>query len=364
MEIQAAVLRAPDQPYSIETLELAEPGPGELRIRVVAVGMCHTDILPRVPGFMAPPPIIPGHEGAGIVEAVGPGVFGIVPGTHVLCSFDSCGTCANCLDAHPAYCETFFPRNLTGLRLDGSAGATDTEGRPVAARWFGQSTFATHAVVTARNVVPVDSSLPLELLAPLGCGIQTGAGSVLHAMRVRAGTSIAVFGVGAVGMAGVMAARVAGATTIIAVDLHQHRLDLALELGATHAVDGASSDVAGQILSLTGGLQYAFDTTGAPAVIATAIGCLRPTGVCGLVGVQTGDVVLDPTLLAVGRTVIGILEGDAVPQRFLPQLITLWQQGRMPVDRLVQTFPLSEVNTAEQASLSGRVIKPVLLPGR
>jgi aryl-alcohol dehydrogenase len=211
--------------------------------------------------------------------------------------------------------------------------------------------------------VVVDKSLPLELLGPLGCGIQTGAGSVLIALEVQPGTSVAVFGSGAVGLAAVMAAKVAGASTIIAVDLHAHRLDLAEELGATHVIDGAAEDLVAQIQGITGGgANYAFDTTGAPAVILKALASLRMAGKCGLVGIQNGDLVLDG-LAVVGKSVYGILEGGADPQRFIPRLIELWQEGRFPFDRLVQTFALSEINEAEQASLSGKVIKPVLLPG-
>jgi aryl-alcohol dehydrogenase len=363
MEITAAVLRSHDGAYVLEQVDLAAPAPGEVLVRVVGAGMCHTDVLPRSPLFPAQPPIITGHEGSGVVQAMGPGVTGVSVGDHVVMSFDSCGSCANCHGAHPAYCDTFFQRNLFGRRVDGSTGVTDAAGAPVSSRWFGQSSFATHAIATSRNLVVVDRALPLEMLGPLGCGILTGAGSVLVALAVTPGSSIAVFGAGAVGLAAVMAARVAGATTIVAVDLHQHRLELALRSGATHVIDGRSDDVTGQILSLTGGVQYAFDTTGSPAVIAAAVGALRATGVCGLVGVQTQPLVLDPSALALGRTVMGIIEGDAVPQRLIPQLIALWQQGRFPFDQLVQTFPLSGINEAEQASLRGDVVKPVLIPG-
>ncbi|MEV5551883.1 NAD(P)-dependent alcohol dehydrogenase [Streptomyces sp. NPDC052309] len=363
MKIKAAVLRAGDAPYRIEDVELAEPGPGEVRVRIAGAGLCHTDMLPRVPGFLAQPPIITGHEGAGVVEVVGEGVTGLVSGDHVVLSFDSCRACANCLSGHPAYCETFFPRNLTGLDLTGGTGAHDADGKPVAARWFGQSSFATHSVVAARNVVKVDPSLPLEKLGPLGCGILTGAGSVLVALGVEAGTSVVVFGCGGVGLAAVMAAVVAGATTIVAVDLNPDRLALAGELGATHTVDGAQENLLEALQQLTGGgAHYTLDTTGVPTAIQTAVHVLRPAGTCGLIGVQQGDLVLDPSALAVGRNLMGILEGDAVPQVLIPQLIALWQQGRFPFDKLIKTFPLEQINEAEQAGLKGEVVKPVLIP--
>jgi aryl-alcohol dehydrogenase len=363
MEITAAVLRDPEGPYLLEQVELAEPGPGQVLVRIVGAGMCHTDVLPRAPGSLSPPPIITGHEGSGVVESVGEGVDHVAVGDHVVLSFDSCGDCGNCGRGQSAYCDTFLVRNLLGRHLDGSTGVTDAKGEQVASRWFGQSSFATHAIATARNVVPVDKSLPLELLGPLGCGIQTGAGSILCALDVQPGTSVAVFGSGAVGLAAVMAAKVAGASTIIAVDLHAHRLALAEDLGATHVFDGAADDLVPEIQAVTGGgADYAFDTTGVPAVILNALASLRMTGKCGLVGIQTGDLVLD-SLAIIGKTVYGILEGGAVPQEFIPRMIALWQEGRFPFDRLVQTFPLSAINEAEQASLSGKVIKPVLLPG-
>jgi aryl-alcohol dehydrogenase len=361
MQIDAAVLREPAGAYAIESVELAAPRADEVLVRIVGAGMCHTDVLPRA--GITPMPIIPGHEGAGIVEAVGQEVQGVVVGDHVVMSFDSCGACTKCTGGHPAYCDTMMARNLTGRRLDWTTGVTGADGGEISSRWFGQSSFATHCIATARNVVVVDRALPLELLGPLGCGIQTGAGSILIALDVHPGSSLVVFGVGAVGLAAVMAGVVAGAATIIAVDLHEHRLTLATELGATHTIAGTATDVAAQIQQITGGgAQYAFDTTGVPGVIGTALAGLEQTGVLGMVGVQQGDLVLDG-LATVGKTLIGILEGDAVPQEFIPRMIRLWQDGRFPFDRLIETFPLSRINDAEHSSLSGGAIKPVLLPG-
>jgi aryl-alcohol dehydrogenase len=362
MQITAAVLRQADGEYILEDVELAAPGPGEVLVRVVGAGMCHTDVLPRSPASFSPPPIITGHEGSGVVEGVGAGVDEINIGDHVVLSFASCGECGNCLRGQPSYCDTFLLRNLLGRNLDGSTGVVDGEGNEVASRWFGQSSFASHCVAGARNVVVVDHDLPLELLGPLGCGILTGAGSVLVSLDVQPGTSIAVFGAGAVGLAAVMAARIAGASTIVAVDIHPHRLELATELGATHVVDGRAADVAMQVLdACPGGADYTFDTTGKVSVITDALASLKLAGHCGLVGIQAEPLVLDPVAL-VGKTVSGILEGGAVPQELIPRLISLWRDGEFPFDRLIKTFPLEDINIAEQASLRGDVIKPVLLP--
>jgi len=362
MKATAAVLRAPDAPYRLEEVTLRDLRPNEVLVRIVGAGMCHTDVLPRVPDFLAAPPIIQGHEGSGVVEAIGSAVSTIQVGDHVVLSFDSCGACVPCQQGQPAYCDTFLPRNLFGGELDGSTTATDAQGNAVKARWFGQSSFATHCISTERNTVVVDKSLPLELLGPLGCGIQTGAGSILVGLDVQPGTSVAVYGSGAVGLAAVMAAKVAGATTIIATDLQQHRLDLALELGATHVVNGGAPDVVEQVIAISGGgVHYSFDTTGLPKVIGGALTATRMTGKCGLVGVQQGNLELE-SMMVVGRTIIGILEGSCDPKTFIPRMIDLWKAGQFPFDRLIEKFPMSQINEAEQSSLAGGVIKPVLIP--
>ncbi|WP_242882416.1 NAD(P)-dependent alcohol dehydrogenase [Actinomadura litoris] len=364
MLIDAAVLRAADAPYAIEPVELADPGPGEVLVAIAGTGMCHTDRLGRVPGDLVAKPVILGHEGAGVVAAVGPGVAGVAAGDPVVLSIDSCGTCANCRSARPGNCRDMAALNLTGVPVDGTPRAAGPDGAAVHNRWFGQSSFATHALASARCVVPVPGDLPLEILGPLGCGVQTGAASVLVSLGVRAGDSIAIFGAGAVGLAAVLAARVAGATLIVAVDRHAGRRELARELGATHVLDGADGDLAARVRAISGGegVQFSLDTTAVPEVVSAAVASLRTTGVCGLAGLGAPEYQLDATLLLMGRTVKGIIEGDAVPQTFVPRMIELWRQGRFPFDRLVRTYPLAEINRAEADALSGEVVKPVLLP--
>ncbi|CAJ1504304.1 NAD(P)-dependent alcohol dehydrogenase [[Mycobacterium] burgundiense] len=365
MKITAAVLRGEQSPYTIEELELAEPGPQQILVRIVGAGHCHTDVVPRAAMGLGTPPIVLGHEGAGVVDAIGAAVDSVAVGDHVVLSFDSCGRCRNCREAHPAYCDTFLARNLGGPGVDGAGPLTDGDGNPVSGRWFGQSSFATHTVVDVDNAVVVDKALPLELLGPLGCGIQTGAAAVLEALRVPAGAGIVITGTGAVGLSAIMAAKVAGAGPIIGVDLNAERLELARELGATHTIVAGGGDLTEQIAEIApAGLPFGLDTTGLPAVIAAALNALTQRGVLGLVGVQQGDLVIDPMALTVGRSLMGILEGDAVPQNFIPTLIALWQAGRFPFDRLIETFDLSEINTVEQRALAGEIIKPVLLPGK
>ncbi|MEV6235668.1 NAD(P)-dependent alcohol dehydrogenase [Lentzea sp. NPDC051838] len=369
MRIKAAVLREHDGPFRIEDVELADPLPGEVRVAIAGVGLCHTDEVVRLPalGLL---PLIAGHEGAGVVDAVGPGVTDVRVGDHVVLAPDSCGDCVNCQAAHPAYCtvpagpNTFALRNMTGRRLDGTTSVHDADGGEVAARWFQQSSFASHTVVAARNVVVVDPEVPVELLGPLGCSVLTGAGSVFNALNVQPGTGFAVFGAGAVGLSAVMAAQVAGAGTIVAVDRLPQRLELAKELGATHVVlADEDTDLAAEVVAATGGgAQSIVDTTGSPRVISAAIASLRLTGVLGLVAFQQGDVAIGPTDLAAGRTVTGIVLGDAVHRELVPRLIELRRQGRFPFDRLITKYPLADINDAEQAVQAGTVVKPVLLP--
>jgi len=368
VRIQAAVLRERDAAFKIEDVELTEPGPGEVLVEIAGTGFCHTDLLPRTGGFMAQPPLILGHEGSGVVTALGPGTSDIAVGTRVVLSFDHCGSCVACREGHPAYCRSFWGLNLVGRPRTGYR-VIDVGGAPIGAHWFGQSSFATHAVVHSRNVVPVPDDVPLEMLGPLACGVLTGAGSILHVLKVSPGTSVAVYGAGAVGLSAVMAAAAAGAERIIAVDRHSSRLELALELGATDVVNVAGvADAGGAIRSEVtrisrGGTHTALDTTGVVAVIAAAVASLSPRGTLGLVSAANGDIALPFDALAPGKTVTGILEGDAVPRVLIPQLLGLWRRGRLPFDRLIRTYPIGDINQAEADMASGATIKPVLVPG-
>ncbi|MFI7008817.1 NAD(P)-dependent alcohol dehydrogenase [Streptomyces sp. NPDC050145] len=363
MRTRAAVLRSTSAPFTVEDVDLTEPGPGEVLVRVTAAGMCHTDLggrRPRPAGAELLPAIL-GHEGAGVVESTGPGVTRVRAGDHVVLSFDSCGWCRQCLAGTPSYCDEFRERNLTGRRVDGSTGAIATDGTELTSRWFAQSSFAHHCVATERSVVKVDPELPLDVLAPLGCGVQTGAGSILIGLGVTAGDSVAVFGAGAVGLSAVMAARLTGASRIVAVDLHAKRRELSLELGATHALDGSDPDLVAQLRSITGGgLDHAFDTTGVPSVMRTAVEALAPRGALGLAAGAGVVFELPPPMLA-GRTITFLLEGNAVPQTFIPQLIEHWQRGRFPFERMIRHYTFDAINDAERDSTSGETIKPVLV---
>ena len=354
----AAVLRDPSAPFTLEEVTLGELGPDEVLVRIVGAGFCHTDVLPRDLMAQALPAIL-GHEGSGVVVKVGTNVHDLAAGDNVVLSFASCGECGPCASGHPAYCVHFNLLNVSGRNLDGSVSATDTNGEPVGNRWFGQSSFAEHSIVARRSVVKVDAELPLELLGPLGCGIQTGAGAVLNVMKVQPGQSIVVFGAGAVGLAAIMAAKLAGASDIVAVDLHENRLKLALELGATRTALANDPDVDDLVLNGGTGLDFALDTTGVEDVMSLALTVLGFGGQLVLVGASMDGLVVHPTQLS-GKTVTYIFEGDSDPQLFIPQLVEHWKAGKFPFERLIETFPLAQINEAEAASKSGAVIKPVL----
>ncbi|HKI68365.1 MAG TPA: NAD(P)-dependent alcohol dehydrogenase, partial [Verrucomicrobiae bacterium] len=257
LSIRAAVLRPPGGPLKIKRLKMEGPRDDEVLVRLVASGICHTDI-----DFCEGPtgPVVLGHEGAGVVEQAGKSVKSVKSGDHVVLSYQSCGRCPACRRGRPTECENFWDANFGFARLDGS----NAYQGGVRGHFFGQSSFATYTLATERNLVKVPKSLPLELLAPLGCGLQTGAGTVLNSLAVKAGSSLAVFGTGAVGLAAVMAARIARAQTIIAVDIKPQRLKLAMELGATHRVDNRKTDLAKSIAAITGsGVDYMVETSGA-----------------------------------------------------------------------------------------------------
>ena len=360
--VTAAVARGPRRELEIEELEMEDPRSDEVLVRVSATGVCHTDVIARDQWFPVPAPVVLGHEGAGVVEAVGSCVRRVAPGDRVVLTFDSCGNCGPCTQARPSYCVEAFERSFAAERRD-STTALCHGGEKVHSHFFGQSSFATYALAMERSVVKVDSAVPLELLGPLGCGVQTGAGAVLNALRCEQGTSLAVFGTGAVGLSAVMAAQVAGCTTIVAVDLNERRRTLALELGATHAIDPTDGDVVRAVVDAShGGVDYAIDTTGIPDVVRAAVESLGPLGVCGIVGSPRLDAELRVPMHQVffGRTVRGIIEGDSVPERFIPELIRLHEAGRFPFERLVQFYELEEINQAIADSESGLVVKPVI----
>jgi aryl-alcohol dehydrogenase len=351
-KIKAAVLRKRGGPLKIESLEMEGPRDDEVLVRIVASGICHTDIDFCDYWEKSDGPVVLGHEGAGVVEQVGKKVKSVRRGDHVVLSYQSCGRCRQCRKGHPTDCEHFYEANFGFARLDRS-NALYRNG--VRGHFFGQSSFATHALTTERNLVKVSKRLNLEILSPLGCGLQTGAGTVMNSLNVPKGSSIAIFGTGAVGLAAAMAARIVGANPIIGVDIRPNRLNLALELGATHVIDNRRNKVSSLIADITGrGVDYVVETTANQKMHALAVDVLNPHGTVALLTGESG------TTLPQGRRTIGIIQGDAVPQFFIPKLIALYKAGQFPFDRLVKFYDFSKINAAIADAKAGDTIKPVL----
>jgi aryl-alcohol dehydrogenase len=363
MEITAAVVLERSGPFVIDHLELCDPRDDEVLVRITAVGICGTDLGARDGHLpIPPPPSVFGHEGAGVVEKVGARVTKVKTGDHVILAWDYCGVCASCKAGKELYCLNFFLHNFHGARPDGSMTMRKGD-QPVHGSFFCQSSFADFALANERNVVRVREDVPLEVLAPMGCGVMTGAGAVMNSLRPKPGASIGVFGVGPVGMSAVLAAVACGCTTIIAVDLHAGRLEMAKELGATHTVNAGEVDPVETVLDMTeGGPEFSLECVGNPKVLRQAVDVLPRLGVCGLLGVVPPgtEVSLDMDLLMNGRTVRGILGGDAIADLFIPKLIELYIHGRFPFDRLITFYPFDEIGRAVEDMEKGRVIKPVL----
>jgi aryl-alcohol dehydrogenase len=364
MKIKAAVVRKESGPFEIEEVELDDPRENEVLVRIAGCGVCHTDLVARDQYVPVPLPAVFGHEGAGVVERVGSHVAKVKPGDHVVMSFLSCGNCPSCKKGLPSYCSDFLKSNLSAARSDGSS--TIRKGKEIIhSPFFGQSAFATHCLATEQNVVKVAEDIPLDLLGPLGCGVQTGAGSVMNGLKPEAGSSIAIFGVGSVGLSAVLASIVCGCSVIIAVDIHPGRLKTAIEFGATHAVNSKQTEPVAEIQRITGrGVDFSIECVGHPEVLRQAVDSLALTGVCGLVGVSAlgVEVVLDMHSILDGRTVRGIAEGDSIPDIFIPRLIELYRQGRFAFDRMITFYPFEQINQAVEDSEKGRVLKAVLRP--
>lgn len=363
MQIKAAVVREAGQPFVLEDLTMDEPRDGEILVKIHSSGICHTDIGVRNQWLPVPLPLVLGHEGTGVVESVGAGVTKVAPGDKVLLTFAYCGQCTMCGRGEPSYCEQFVVRNVAGSRPDGT-NAVHGEG-DVHGFFFSQSSFATYSMAVESNVVKLDADADLSIVGPLGCGLQTGAGTVINRLKPSAGSSLVVFGAGAVGLAAVMAAKAVGCTTVIAVDLVSERLALAEEVGATHTINaGTTEDVVATIQGITGrGADYSVDTTAVTAVARQAVSCLAPRGTMAVLGFGTAgtEVQVDMLeLLMAGRTIVGVTEGDARPDEFIPQLLELHRQGKFPFEKLITSYDFHDINTACEDAESGKTIKPVL----
>ncbi|MEV7646709.1 NAD(P)-dependent alcohol dehydrogenase [Arthrobacter sp. NPDC089319] len=367
MKVDALIVEGKNEPFVREQIELDAPGRGEILVKVVATGVCHTDLNTQSGDMPLPLPGVLGHEGAGIVEALGDGVDHLAVGDHVVMGWPYCGQCRNCLRGEHRYCERIGEALCGGHRLSGpkagESGYRRADGTALSGHFFGQSSFAEYSLAPASAVVKVDKAIPLNLLGPLACGITTGAGAVFNTADPQVGESVVIFGAGAVGLAAVMAAKNTPATTIVAIDLHDSRLDLAMELGATHVINSGRVDPVEGVLQICGGAaDYVLDCTGVVPVIEQAAEAVGMLGTLILIGGAPAEArfSLDHQRTLFGRRIVGTLGGSASSERLIPALIHLYRQGRFPFDRLVKFYDFDQIDQAVADSKSGETIKAVL----
>lgn len=363
--VTAAIARETGADLTVESVELDELRPREVRVRMAATGVCHTDALVRDQIYPTPLPAILGHEGAGVVEAIGDEVRTVEPGDHVVLAAAYCGHCRRCRSGQMAYCENLFAQDFGGRREDGTT-AFSQDGEQVSSHFFGQSSFASLSNVVEESVIRIDKDIPLDLVAPLGCGIQTGAGAVLNELRPAPGTSIVVIGTGAVGGGALMASGIAGCAHVVAADIHDSRLELARELGATDTINTRLQNLTEEILRITegSGADFIIDTTARPEVLRQAADALGVRGTLALVGAAAPGTEATFEIgasLVKGWTFKTIVQGSSVPQVFIPRLLGLWKQGRFPFDKLITHYPIDRINDGFRDSASGETIKPVVV---
>jgi aryl-alcohol dehydrogenase len=357
MRITAAVTRTARQPFSIEALELDEPRADEILVRIAAAGLSHTDLLARDQDLPVPLPVVLGREGAGTVERVGSAVQRFVPGDNVILTY----TPGEQQPGDPY--DDLLKLNLSGSRRDGSS-PLHRNGERIASPFFGQSSFATHALVTERNTIKVEGGIPFPILAAFGGDVQIGAGTVINTLRPYPGSAIAIFGAGAVGLSAVMAARLTGCHPIIGVDIKASRLQLAERVGASYTIDPDGLEPVEAIRAISGGgAEFSVETTGLPQVTRQAVECLSQRGVSVLAGLAAIDAEapLNLNQLRAGRTVRGSLFGDSVSGRFIPRLVEFYRQGRLPIDRIISEYRLDQINKAADDIMSGAAVKPVIM---
>ncbi|PIE57514.1 MAG: aryl-alcohol dehydrogenase [Desulfobulbus propionicus] len=364
-EIKAAVVNGVNEDYQIERVYLDQPNSNEILVKIVASGICHSDEAFRLGDAAYNLPAIFGHEGAGIVEEVGDAVKTVQAGDHVVLSHSFCGHCYNCLHGKPASCSDWPALNVVGRRGDGTAVFYKEDKTTPISNFLGQSSFATYTVVDESNIIKVDKSIDLRIVGPLGCGFLTGSGTVLNGFNPPVGSTITVFGTGTVGLGAMMASCISSFPIVIAVDIHDHRLEISKKMGSTHTINSLKVDVVEEIKKITNGLgtDYVIDTTGVSEVMKAALEVTAQGGVYAPVAVTNKEFSISPFIdLVVGtKTIKGVLMGDAVPQTFIPQLIGFHNRNKFPFDQVIKQFDFEQINEAANASNSGEVIKPVII---
>jgi Zn-dependent alcohol dehydrogenase len=374
MKITAAVMHeqglpqpfAQSQPFRIERVDLEGPGPEEVLVEVRAAGLCHSD-LSQVKGLRKRQlPVVGGHEAAGIVREVGAHVQGFGPGDHVVMTVVAgCGNCSYCRRGRPALCDRVTGPRTKGL-LSNGARKLSLNGAPVY-HYSGVSGFAEYAVVMPGSLVKIDPAVPLDIAAMYGCAVITGAGAVFNTARLPAGSTVAVLGLGGIGLNGIMAAKLAGASQIIGVDLLEDKFDLALQLGATAVVKAGAPDAIEQVRALSdGGVDFAFEMSGAKPAMASTIAMLRSGGEAICVGLGASDDLHQynhVALVTQEKSIRGCFMGSCQPQRDIPQYISLYLDGKMPVDALrSEQIGFDRLNESFDRLAAGQVIRQILLP--
>ncbi|GAA5905648.1 hypothetical protein JCM6882_008737 [Rhodosporidiobolus microsporus] len=369
-QTQGYVLAAKDAPFEWQDITLGEPEANEVLVKVVACGICHTDLAVQNGSFPSPFPNITGHEGSGKVVKVGSAVTRVKEGDSVLLSFNNCNECGPCKTEFPAACEQFGAVNFGRVRnssIGNQAGVKGAKGEEIYGSFFGQSSFANHCIASETSVVKVPDGTDLVTLAPLGCGLMTGAGALFNFLKPEKDASISIFGLGAVGIGALFAAKYLGVQQIVVVDVNPAKLEFAKQFGATHTFSAKDPEVVQQIKATTpynAGTKYAVECSGIVAALKTAWEATANRGHIVSVGTPGPNTVppfgIFENLLA-SKTYTGLTEGGSNPPEFIPFLTKLYAEGHFPIDKISKTFPASQINEAIHAMHAGETVKPILV---
>lgn len=363
--MKAAVLYGVNTPLVVEEVELQQPQAGEVLVKLAASGVCHSDLHVIIGDLKRPLPMILGHEGAGVVEEVGPGVKSVRPGDHVVIAWvASCGECAYCIEGKPHLCTTSAKHRFEGTMPDGTK-RLSKDGQNIS-HFLGVSSFAQYAVVAESAAILIRKDVPLDKASLVGCGVLTGVGAAINTAKVRPGSTVAVIGTGGVGLNVIQGCQLAGAEKIIAVDLLDNKLEMAKIFGATHTVNAGIGDPIQKIKELTGGLgvDYAFEVVGKPQTVLQAFGSLKKGGTAVAVGVPTADAIGNiPLYSLIGeeKTLKGCWYGSGTPRVDIPKILDLYMAGKLKLDELVsKVYPLDEINAAFADLQYGEVARGII----
>jgi NDMA-dependent alcohol dehydrogenase len=361
--MKAAVCYEANAPLKVEDVTLDEPQANEVLVKLVATGVCHSDLHFMKGEMPMPVPVVPGHEGAGIVEKVGPGVTTVQPGDHVVLMVAfSCGKCRYCVEGRPTLCVENLPI-MSMATLPGMAKRL-RKGDQEIHHLFGLACFAEYTVVHERSCVKVREDAPFDVICLLGCGTSTGIGAAINTTGMRTGESIAIYGCGGVGLSAVMGAKLAGAGNLIAVDTMDKKLAMAKELGADHVINASQEDPIGKVMELTGGgADYAIECIGSVDVMTQAFASIHGGGMMIVVGMAPLGTMLNiaPFEFLLGKTITGTVQGDVRALVDIPRYVDMYMDGKLPIDKLItKSYSLDQVNDAFAALEKGEVLRSVI----